>query len=126
MKWLRTDVVLAIHNAQIAEHGGDAGVRDIGLLESALARPRNVHAYDESADIARIAAAYGFGIAKNHPFTDGNKRTALAATRTFLLLNGYSLDATQREKYLTFLALAEGSLSEDELADWLGERIRDA
>jgi death-on-curing protein len=126
MKWLRTDVVLAIHNAQIAEHGGDAGVRDVGLLESALARPRNIHAYEEGADIATIAAAYGFGLAKNHPFVDGNKRTALVATRTFLLLNGFSLDASQRDKYLTFLALAEGSLSENELAGWLRERVREA
>jgi death-on-curing protein len=126
MKWLRTDVVLAIHNAQIAEHGGDAGVRDIGLLESALARPRNIHAYGEGADIATIAAAYEFGLAKNHPFVDGNKRTALVATRTFLLLNGFSLDASQRDKYLTFLALAEGSLSENELAGWLRERVREA
>jgi len=123
MKWLRTDVVLAIHKAQVAEHGGDAGVRDIGLLESALARPRNIHAYEDGADIARIAAAYGFGIAKNHPFVDGNKRTALVATRTFLLLNGFSLDATQWDKYLTFLALAEGNLSEVELAAWIRERI---
>lgn len=123
MEWLRKDTVLAIHNLQIAEHGGDAGVRDIGLLESALARPRNIAAYDPEADIARLAAGYGFGIAKNHPFVDGNKRTALAATRTFLLLNGYSLNATQQEKALAFLALADGSLSESELENWLRERL---
>ena len=119
MKWLRTDAVLAIHMLQIAEHGGGDGVRDTGLLESALARPRNIAAYEPDADIARLAAAYGFGIAKNHPFVDGNKRTALAATRTFIALNGYTLEATQQEKALTFLALADGSLSEDELAEWI-------
>ena len=123
MKWLRTDVILAIHKMQIAEHGGDAGVRDLGLLDSALARPRNIHAYEAGADIARLAAAYGYGIAKNHPFVDGNKRTALSATRTFLLINGFQVNSTQQEKYLTFLALAEGSLSEDELAGWLRERL---
>ena len=123
MKWLRTDVVLAIHKMQVAEHGGDAGVRDLGLLESALARPRKINAYEPDADIPRLAAAYGFGIAKNHPFVDGNKRTALVATRTFLLINGFGLDATQKEKYLTFLALAEGRFSEDELAEWIRERI---
>ncbi len=123
MKWLRLDAVLAIHQRQIAEHGGGDGVRDLGLLESAVARPQNIHTYEPEADIASLAAAYGFGIAKNHPFVDGNKRTSLVATRTFLLLNGYQLNATQVEKYLTFLSLAEGNLSEDELAQWLRERI---
>ena len=119
MKWLRVDAVLAMHRRQIAEHGGDDGVRDIGLLESALARAQNIAAYEPEADIARLAAAYGFGIAKNHPFVDGNKRTALVATRTFLILNGYTLQASPVDKYTTFLQLAEGSLSEEELANWL-------
>lgn len=123
MKWLRIDAVLAMHKRQIAEHGGGDGVRDIGLLESAMARPRNIAVYEPDADIARLAAAYAFGIAKNHPFIDGNKRTALVACRTFLLLNGYQLTATPTEKYLTFLSLAEGSVSEEELADWLREKI---
>lgn len=123
MKWLTIDAVLAIHRLQIAEHGGDAGVRDIGLLESALARPKNVEAYEPEADIARLAASCGFGIAKNHPFIDGNKRTALVATRTFLILNGITLEATEEDKYLTFLALAEGSLSEDELVAWFRDHI---
>ena len=123
MKWLRTDAVLAIHRRQIAEHGGGEGIRDLGLLESALARPQNIQAYEPNVDIARLAASYGFGIAKNHPFVDGNKRTALVATRTFLLINGYQLNASQAEKYLTILALAEGTLPEDELAQWLRERI---
>ena len=121
--WLLTDVVLAIHKRQIAEHGGSDGVRDLGLLESALARPRNIAAYEPEADVARLGAAYAFGIAKNHPFVDGNKRTALVACRTFLMLNGYQLNATPAEKYLTFLSLAEGSLSEEELSDWLREKV---
>ncbi|MEO5858663.1 MAG: type II toxin-antitoxin system death-on-curing family toxin [Pyrinomonadaceae bacterium] len=123
MKWLRTDAVLAMHKRQIAEHGGDDGVRDLGLLESAMARPKNIEAYEPESDIARLAAAYAFGIAKNHPFIDGNKRTALVACRTFLILNGYKLDAEPTDKYLTFLSLAEGSISEEELCDWLRERI---
>ena len=98
-------------------------MRDLGLLESALARPQNIKAYEPDADVSRLAAAYGFGIAKNHPFIDGNKRTALAATRTFLRINGFTLDASQLEKAFTFLALAEGSLSEEDLTDWLRERL---
>lgn len=123
MRWLLKRSVLAIHKLQIAEHGGQDGVRDLGLLESALTRPKNLEAYEPDADIARLAASLGFGIAKNHPFVDGNKRTALASTRTFLLLNGYTLRATQEKKYLTFLALADGTLSEDELSVWLRERL---
>ncbi len=119
MKWLRVDAVLAMHKRQIAEHGGDDGVRDIGLLESAMARAQNIAAYEPDADIARLAAAYGFGIAKNHPFVDGNKRTAFVATRTFLILNGFTLEASPAAKYTTFLQLAEGSLSEEELTDWI-------
>lgn len=123
MKWLRTDAVLAMHKRQIAEHGGDDGVRDIGLFESALARPKNIEGYEPDSDIARLAAAYGFGIAKNHPFIDGNKRTALVAARTFLLLNGFDLKATPADKYITILKLAEGNLTEDELAAWLREHV---
>lgn len=123
MKWLRTDAVLAMHSRQIAEHGGGDGVRDQGLLESALARPQNIAVYEPDADIARLAAPYAFGISKNHPFVDGNKRTALVACRTFLILNGYQLNATPAEKYLTFLSLAEGSLSEGELVQWLREKV---
>ena len=124
MKWLRIDAVLAMHKRQIAEHGGDDGVRDLGLLESALARPQNIHAYEPDADIARLAAALAYGIAKNHPFIDGNKRTSLVATRTFLVLNGFELDATPQDKYLTFLSLAEGTLTEDQLTTWLRDRVR--
>ncbi len=123
MKWLRSETVLAIHKLQIAEHGGDDGVRDPGLLDSALSRPLNIEAYEPGADIARLAAAYAHGITKNHPFVDGNKRAALAATRTFIELNGFHLDATQQDKYFTFLALADGTLSEDALAGWLRDHI---
>ena len=123
MKWLRIDAVLSMHRRQLAEHGGSDGVRDVGLLESALARAQNIEAYEPHADIARLAAAYAYGIAKNHPFVDGNKRTALVAMRTFLVLNGFSLDATPADKYLTFISLADGSLSEEELAGWLRTRI---
>jgi death-on-curing protein len=123
MKRLLTETVLAIHKMQIAEHGGDDGVRDLGLLDSALARPLNIEAYEPDADIARLAASYGYRIAKNHPFVDGNKRTALVATRTFLALNGFTLNATQQEKYSTFLALADGTLTEDALTAWLREHL---
>jgi len=123
-RWLRQDAVRAMHKRQIAEHGGDAGVRDLGLLESALARPRNIEVYEPQADIARLAAAYGFGIARNHPFVDGNKRIALVAMRTFLALNRYRLDATHADKYTAILSLAEGSLTKTELAEWLRQRIK--
>jgi death-on-curing protein len=126
MKWLRTDTVLAVHKLLIAEHGGDDRPRDLTLLDSALARPKNIHAYEPDADIARLAAAYGFGIAKNHPFVDGNKRTALAATRTFLLLNGFSLSSSQEEKYEAFLGVADGTVSEDQLANWIRTRLTPA
>jgi death-on-curing protein len=123
-KWLLEESVYAIHQRQIAEHGGSDGVRDEGLLLSALARPQNLLAYsEEMPDIAQLAAALAYGIAKNHPFIDGNKRTALVVARTFLLLNGFNLTATQEEKYLTFLKLAEGNLSEEELAQWMRSRL---
>lgn len=119
MKWLQLRTVLAIHRLQIAEHGGEPGVRDLGLLESALARPVNRIEYDSEADTAFAAAAYAFGISKNHPFMDGNKRTSLVAMETFLRINGVELQATPEEKYLILIQLAEGSLSEDELGDWI-------
>lgn len=125
IKWLLEETVYAVHKRQIAEHGGSDGLRDEGLLLSALARPQNLLVYsDETPDISALAASYGFGIAKNHPFIDGNKRTALVVARTFLLLNGFNLKASQEEKYLTFLKLAEGNLSEEELATWIREKIQ--
>ena len=118
--WVREDVVLAIHLRQLAEHGGDEGVRDERLLQSALVRPQNLLAYsDPPPDLASLAAAYAYGIARNHPFIDGNKRMALIVARFFLLLNGMDLVATQEEKYSTFLALAAGQLSEEDVANWV-------
>ena len=124
IKWLLEETVYAIHKRQIAEHGGGDGLRDEGLLLSALARPQNLLAYsEETPHISALAASLAYGIAKNHPFVDGNKRTALVVSRTFLLLNGYQLNAAQEEKYVTFLKLAEGNLSEEELADWFKEKL---
>lgn len=115
--WLDARDALAIHDRQIAEHGGIAGVRDVSLLESALARPVNQWHYGVE-DAAALAAAYAFGIARNHPFADGNKRTAWVAARLFLALNGHTLSFAPKEAIDTVLALAAGELSEDELADW--------
>lgn len=122
--WLLEETLRAIHHRQIAEHGGSEGLRDEGLLSSALARPQNLLAYGEPLpDLASLAAAYAYGIARNHPFVDGNKRTALVAARTFLILNGVDLNATQDDKFLIFVNLAKGSISEEQLADWIRERI---
>ena len=121
VEWIDFDVVLAYHSRQIAEHGGTEGLRDEGLLRSALARPENLNAYGEKVDIAALAASYAFGIAKNHPFLDGNKRTALVVSVSFLNLNGFDFDVTAEETYSKFLSLAEGTLSEEELADWYRE-----
>lgn len=124
IKWLLEETVYAIHQRQIAEHGGSDGVRDEGLLLSALARPQNLYAYsEETPDISALAASLADGIAKNHPFIDGNKRTALVVSRTFLLLNGFNINTSQEEKYLTFLKLAEGNLSEEELVKWFRKKI---
>lgn len=122
--WISPEAVFAMHEMQIAEHGGSSGTRDVGLLLSALARPENLNACGENVDIAALAASYAFGIAKNHPFVDGNKRTALVVMRTFLLLNGANLAASQAEKYIAILRLADGSLSEEELAGWIRERLQ--
>jgi death-on-curing protein len=123
--WLEKPLVLAIHDRQLAEHGGSAGVRDEGLLESALARPQQLHACGNPApDLADLAAALACGLARNHPFVDGNKRTAYVAYRTFLALNGGDLDATDEEKYIAMLALAEGKLSERDFAAWLRAHLR--
>ena len=119
--WIDIAVLRAAHDEQLAEHGGGAGTRDEGLLESAVARARNLAAYGEP-DLADLAAAYGFGIARNHPFVDGNKRTALVAIELFLLLNGVELQATDAECVLTILDLAAGKLDEAELAAWIRAR----
>jgi len=117
-EWLDEAVIIAAHAEQLAEHGGGEGIRDRGRLESALARPRNLAAYGEP-DPVMLAAAYGFGIVRNHPFVDGNKRTGLIAPELFLELNGMVLTADDEACVLTFLALANGSLSEAELVAWL-------
>jgi death-on-curing protein len=122
--WLLEETVIAIHQRQVSEHGGIEGLRDEGLLSSALARPQNLLDYAQPRpDLAALAAAYAYGIARDHPFADGNKRTALVAARTFLLLNGVNLEASQDEKYLTFLQLAQGTVTEEQLADWIRKRI---
>ncbi len=112
-------VVIDAHEESLAEHGGPHGIRDIGMLESALARPKNLYAYSEPRpSIHRVAAAYAFGIAANHPFVDGNKRTALITSLTFLKLNGFQCTAGKAERYLTFYGLAAGTVSEEQLAAW--------
>ncbi len=115
--WVAIAVAQAAHLEQLAEHGGAAGVRDARLLESAMARSQNLVAYGEP-DAAQLAAAYAFGIARNHPFADGNKRTAAVVSETFLVLNGYQLVASDAELVVAFLSLAAGELSEEEMADW--------
>lgn len=125
VRWVSQDVVLAIHEEQVAEHGGAPGLRDASLLISALARPRNIIAYSADPDLADVAAAYAIGIARNHPFTDGNKRTAIVvAAGVFLPLNGYELNTTDEEMVRTMLAVAAGSMSEQELAGWFRHWMR--
>jgi death-on-curing protein len=116
--WLRLEAIVAAHDEQLAEHGGGAGVRDPGLLESALARPLNLVAYGEPS-LPRLAASYAFGIARNHPFVDGNKRTAAVAAELFLGLNGLDLTADDVDLVRTFLALAADEMNEEELAAWI-------
>jgi death-on-curing protein len=120
--WVEPAVVLAVHDMQLAEHGGPPGLRDRGALESALARPRNLAAYGP-VDAAGLAAAHAFGLAQNHPFVDGNKRTALVVSELFLALNGWRLVADDAECVLLFLGLAAGDLGEAELADWFRARV---
>jgi death-on-curing protein len=117
-EWVAYDVVLAIHEAQLAEHGGPAGIRDEGLLQSALAHPQNLYAYSETATIY-LAAAYAIGLAKNHAFVDGNKRTAWVVCAVFLELNGVKVIATQEDVVSTILRLADGSIPEQEFTAWL-------
>ena len=120
--WLDVAIALAVHDRQLAEHGGGSGVRDIALLESALARPINRWAYGDE-DPAMLAAAYAFGIARNHAFIDGNKRTAWVLARLFLDLNGHRLAFTTDDAIAAMLALASGDLTEDELGDWFRSRL---
>ena len=116
-------MILAMHLRQLAEHGGGEGIRDGGLLDSALLRAANKLAYGEP-DICDLAAAYAFGIARNHPFIDGNKRTALVASFTFLYVNGFAATSSQDENVRTFLKLAAGDLSEEDLAAWFRKHAK--
>ena len=121
-KWLSRTVIDAVHADQLHQHGGLPGVRDENVLESALARARQKWHYGEERDIAVLAAAYGFGLVRNHPYRDGNKRIGVLAVATFLGTNGYDLDATDGEVVATFVTL-EGSLSEAHLAEWIREHL---
>ena len=123
--WIERTLALAIHDRQLAEHGGSSGVRDDSLLDSALARPQQLFAYgDPAPDLAALAASLAFGIARNHPFVDGNKRTAHVCYRVFLALNGAEFEASDEDKYVAMLQLAEGSLDEAGFVAWLRPRIR--
>ena len=121
--WIDARAIAAIHDEQLAEHGGAAGMRDQGLLESALSRPINLAAY-EKPDAAALAASYAVGLAKNHPFVDGNKRTAFVALELFLALNGFELNASDVDCVLTMLAVASGEMDEHMLAEWIRRNIK--
>jgi death-on-curing protein len=122
-RWIPAPAALAIHAELMAEHGGAAGVRDENVLQATLARPRNLHAYARPS-LFELAAAYAFGFARNHPFVDGNKRMALAALDVFLRMNRYELAADEPEAASTIWALAEGRVSEAELARWIKRNTR--
>jgi len=121
--WVPLDAVLAIHDEQISEHGGIPGARDLAVVDSALARPRNLLAYGKP-DAARLAAAYAFGLSSNHGFLDGNKRTAYVVAETFLDLNGYAMDAPDETVVNTMLAVATGVMPEEQLAEWFRSFVR--
>ncbi|HET9804682.1 MAG TPA: type II toxin-antitoxin system death-on-curing family toxin [Candidatus Acidoferrum sp.] len=118
-RWINKQALLLLHPASLAAFGGSAGIRDDALLDSALARARNRFLYEPTADIAELAACYGFGLAKNHPFVDGNKRAALHAIGVFLLINNYQLTASQPEAVQVILGLAAGEITEAQLATWI-------
>jgi len=122
--WLVRAALEILHDLSIAEHGGAPGLRDESLFESALARPQNLFAYKGDVDLARLAASYGFGLAKNHAFVDGNKRIAFIAVATFLAMNGHRLVADQTEATLVMLSVASGAFSDDELAGWIRKHLQ--
>ena len=122
-RWLPRDVLMAVHEEQLAEHGGAPGVRDEGLFDSALARPQQLAHYGDP-DLADLAAAYAFGLIRNHPFIDGNKRTGYVAAELFLLLNGQVLTASDESAVLTTLSLAAGDIDEAAFADWLRRHLQ--
>jgi death-on-curing protein len=124
--WMEKEEVIIIHDLQLAEHGGAEGIRDEGLLDSSLARPKNLLPYAEKAvSLTQMAAAYAYGIAANHPFVDGNKRTALVVSFTFLELNGMEVSAGQEDVYMTFFLLAQGKVGEREFTAWLDRNSRE-
>jgi len=118
-RWVAKQALLLLHGESLAEHGGMMGIRDEGLLDSALERPRNQFAYGGVSDIVQLAAAYAFGIARNHPFADGNKRAALISAGLFLRLNGKRLQADRVDAYRATMALAAGDIGEEEFAAWV-------
>lgn len=120
--WVSREALELLHEESLAEHGGAPGIRDAGLLDSALARPRNLALYGEP-DLAALAASYGVALAKNHPFVDGNKRAAFLAVGLFAALHGYRLQATQAQATLAMLDVAAGALDEAAFAEWLRERL---
>jgi death on curing protein len=123
--WIERPLALAIHERQLSEHRGSIGVRDESLLDSALARPQQLHSYgDPPPDLLDLAASLAFGLARNHPFVDGNKRTAHVCYRVFLALNGVDITASDEDKYVAMISLAEGSQSEAEFAEWLRQHIK--
>ena len=123
--WIDPNILLIAHDEQLAEHGGASGIRDQGLFESALARPQNLAVYGEP-DAAALAAAYAYGLAKNHAFVDGNKRTALITLEYFLDLNGFVLTADDAQCVLVILSIASGAFTEDTLADWIRKNMKPA
>ncbi len=122
-KWLGVESVLVMHEEQLAEHGGASGIRDLGLLDSALARPRNAWSYGQS-DLVALAALYAAGIMRNHPFIDGNKRTGFLAAYAFLYVNGLEIIANEAEVIVQCLSLAAGEIDDTEFAAWLRENVR--
>ena len=123
-RWIDRRALLLLHDETLAEHGGLPGLRDEGLLDSALARPHQIYAYESDADVARLAAAYAVGLARNHPFADGNKRAAFLALGLFLGLNGYGLAADRAEATVTMLSVAAGQLSEGDFVSWVRTHIK--
>lgn len=122
--WLNKSLIMAIHDRQLAEHSGSSGLRDEGLLESAIARPQQLYAYGQpTPDLADLAASLAFGLARNHAFVDGNKRTAAVSCETFIVLNGARLQATDADLFVRYLALSEGRMQESEFAEWLRGQI---
>ncbi len=122
-KWVDGLALVLLHSESLAEHGGLPGLRDRGALEASLARPRHLHSYEPESDLARLAAAYGFGIVRNHPFNDGNKRAGFLALGLFLECNGHQLTADPTEAIAVILRLAEGKLTESELAAWIRKNM---